>query len=150
METNDETRAGHTINPDQLQSDMDTIKDVLIEAGKKNDVHRIIIAAGNLMTAILLLIAVPILMFVPGIVGLYCDTPEVLTVSAAMLIPIVVLCVLAAPFLLAGWGLLKKKTWGNVFAVIAAILNITNVPVGTAFAIYTFWALAKGKLAARG
>lgn len=137
------------MNPNQLQSDMDTIKGVLSEADKQNDMHRVIIAAVNLLLAFVLLIAVPILMLVPGIVIAAGASSEAPIVGAAMLIPISAVCILAAPSLLAGWGLLKKKSWGNVFAVISAVLHIASIPIGTALAIYTFWALAKHKLVAK-
>ena len=31
-------------------------------------------------------------------------------------------------------------------ALIAAVLNLTNIPLGTALGIYTIWAVTKGKL----
>ena len=137
------------MNPNQLLSDMDTIKGVLSETEKRNDTHRIIIAAGNLFLALVLLIAVPVLLLVPGIVIAASASSEASIVSLAMLIPITILCIVATPSLLAGWGLIRRKSWGNVWAVISAILNIANIPLGTALAIYTFWALTQKKLVAK-
>ena len=155
MEPNDlKTTAGaSTLNPDQLQSDMDTIKNVLSETDKNRDIHRIIIAAGNLVEGVLTLIAVPFILLAVGIVGI--ATPETppgepsptLIVGAAGMAVLVVISLFSIPFLLAGWGLLKRKRWGNALAVVTAALSIFNIPLGTALAIYTFWALAKGKLA---
>jgi hypothetical protein len=47
---------------------------------------------------------------------------------------------MALPNLIAGLGLLRN--WGGwviVLAVILGVINLMNVPVGTAIAIYTFW-----------
>ena len=92
------------------------------------------------------------MLVVVGIVGV--STPEtqpgdpsptaIVGVVAVAVIAIVML--LSLPFLFAGWGVWKKKSWGTVMALIAAVLNLTNIPLGTALAIYTFWAASKGKL----
>ena len=51
-----------------------------------------------------------------------------------------VMLVMAIPNLLCGIGLLRN--WGGwviVLAVILGLINVMNVPVGTAIAVYTFW-----------
>lgn len=47
----------------------------------------------------------------------------------------------ALPNLLAGIGLLGRKEWARILTLILGVLNIFKFPVGTALAIYTFWAL---------
>ena len=154
METND-TTPEPKMNPEQLQSDIDTIKNVLSEADKAdkdNDIHRIIIAIGNFFCGLFLLIAVPVILIAIGIVGVAAPATQpgepspTLIVGAAGLGALVLIAVLALPFLLAGWGVWKKKSWGTVFAFITAILNITNIPLGTALGVFTIWAVVKGKL----
>lgn len=49
--------------------------------------------------------------------------------------------VLALPIMLAGWGLLRRKTWARVLALIVAVINIFNVPIGTAIGAYTLYVL---------
>lgn len=49
--------------------------------------------------------------------------------------------VMALPGILAGWGLLKRKNWGRVLALIVGIINIFNVPIGTAIGVYTLYVL---------
>jgi hypothetical protein len=51
------------------------------------------------------------------------------------------LTVLALPGMLAGWGLLNRKEWARIIALVVAFLGLANVPVGTAIGIYTFWVL---------
>jgi hypothetical protein len=43
----------------------------------------------------------------------------------------VVLCVVA------GWGLLERTQWGRIVAIIAAILSLIRIPLGTALGIAT-------------
>jgi hypothetical protein len=45
---------------------------------------------------------------------------------------------------LAGYGLLNRLPWGRVVAIIAAILALIHIPIGTALGIYTLWVLAPG------
>lgn len=51
------------------------------------------------------------------------------------------LTVIGLPGIFAGIGLLKRKNWGRILAIIVGVLNITNVPVGTAVGIYTLYVL---------
>jgi len=51
------------------------------------------------------------------------------------------LIVLSLPALVVGIGILKYKNWGRIAGLVLAILNIFNVPFGTALAIYSFWVL---------
>jgi zinc-ribbon domain len=50
----------------------------------------------------------------------------------------------AALALAAGFGLLNRRPWGRVVAIIAAILALLKFPLGTALGIYTLWVLAPG------
>ena len=49
--------------------------------------------------------------------------------------------VLAVPGLLAGYGLLKRRPWGRILALVVAALNIFNVPIGTLMGLYAFYVL---------
>jgi hypothetical protein len=46
--------------------------------------------------------------------------------------------------LVAGFGLLNRRPWGRVVAIIAGILALIKFPIGTAQGIYTLWVLAPG------
>jgi hypothetical protein len=59
------------------------------------------------------------------------------------LIGIATVCT-AALALAAGFGLLNRRPWGRVVAIIAAILALLKFPFGTALGIYTLWVLAPG------
>lgn len=45
------------------------------------------------------------------------------------------------PNLLAGFGLLSRKEWARILALILAVVNLFKFPWGTALAAYTFWVL---------
>jgi hypothetical protein len=50
----------------------------------------------------------------------------------------------AALALIAGYGLLNRRPWGRIVAIIASILALFKFPIGTALGIYTLWVLAPG------
>ena len=50
----------------------------------------------------------------------------------------------AAVALVAGYGLLNRRPWGRIVAIIAGILALIKFPLGTALGIYTLWVLAPG------
>jgi hypothetical protein len=49
--------------------------------------------------------------------------------------------VLTIPSVVAGYALLKRKSWAKVAAIIGAALAAMSVPIGTLVAVYTFWFL---------
>lgn len=131
----------------------DTIRGVLSESDQQKNVHRSVIAVANLVCGVLIFMAVPIL-FVIGDFFAMAPTPAEASgevgpatpIFMAGFITLVVLGILSFPFFMAGWGLLKGKSWGAGFAIVAGVLNLLNFLFGTALAIYTFWAASKGHL----
>ena len=51
------------------------------------------------------------------------------------------LVVISIPGIIAGWGLLKRKSWARVLALVLGFLGLMNVPLGTLLGVYTIWAL---------
>jgi len=51
------------------------------------------------------------------------------------------LVVVSLPGFVAGIGLLQRKSWSRIIALIVGFLNLFNVPIGTALGVYTIWAL---------
>ena len=49
--------------------------------------------------------------------------------------------VLALPGLLAGYGLLKRKKWGQILGIVVGALSLFNIPVGMAIGAYTLFVL---------
>ena len=54
---------------------------------------------------------------------------------------------LALPGLIAGWGLLSRKAWARVLALVVGFLNLVNFPLGTAIGLYIAWVLLQSDAA---
>jgi hypothetical protein len=48
---------------------------------------------------------------------------------------------LAVPGLVAGFGLLARKSWARILAIVVAILGLLNFPLGTLIGLYVIWVL---------
>jgi hypothetical protein len=57
------------------------------------------------------------------------------------------LAVLSIPGIAAGVGLLMRKAWGRILAIVVAVLSLGNVPIGTAIGAYVLWVLLQEKAA---
>lgn len=57
------------------------------------------------------------------------------------------LMVTGIPNFLAGWGLLNRKGWARILAMVLGVLNVFKFPYGTLLAIYTFWVLLDDEVA---
>lgn len=53
----------------------------------------------------------------------------------------VVLSLISLPGIIVGVGLINFRSWARVFALILALFNILNFPLGTILAIYTYVSL---------
>ncbi|HEX8635105.1 MAG TPA: hypothetical protein VF703_13240 [Pyrinomonadaceae bacterium] len=47
--------------------------------------------------------------------------------------------VITLPSFIAGYALLKHKSWAKPASIVAAVLETMSFPLGTAVAIYSFW-----------
>jgi hypothetical protein len=83
-----------------------------------------------------------VIFFVLGTVAAFADDPD-----AMVILPTVGTLVggffvlLSLPTIIGGIGLLKYKNWARILILIVSVFDIFNFPLGTALAIYTFWAL---------
>lgn len=91
--------------------------------------------------AIFLLIGALVFLLLAGI-GVFSGEPEAAGILAIVGIFVGgLLLVLALPGILAGVGLLKRKTWGRWLGIIVGLLNLPNFPLGTAIGVYTLYVL---------
>jgi hypothetical protein len=65
--------------------------------------------------------------------------PPMALFSAFMGIFVVIYALLSIPSLVAGYALLKKKSWARVAAIVASILAGLSFPFGTALCVYSLW-----------
>ena len=106
--------------------------------------HVNVIAALRIGFSILGLVAGIILFIILYIVGGFADDNEakfVLTLIANILIVFFIL--LSIPGIIAGVGLLKRKEWARILTLILSVFDLFNIPIGTAFGIYSIWALVQ-------
>ncbi|HEV2800839.1 MAG TPA: hypothetical protein VGW12_10100 [Pyrinomonadaceae bacterium] len=71
------------------------------------------------------------------------DAQAAALMSGIGLFAAVIVGVLSLPSIIAGWGLLKRKSWSRLLAIVIGALNILNFPIGTAIGVYTIWALTQ-------
>ena len=64
-----------------------------------------------------------------------------LTIVANVII--VVIIVLSIPGIIAGIGLFKRKEWARILTLILSVLDLFNIPIGTAIGAYSIWALVQ-------
>jgi hypothetical protein len=92
-------------------------------------------------SAIFLAIAAFVFFILTGI-GVVSGDPQAVTVLSLVGTSVgVFLSILALPGIAAGIGLLRRKSWGRVLAIVVGILNLINFPVGTIIGVYTLWVL---------
>lgn len=85
--------------------------------------------------------AILIVTFFSGI-GIMADDPQ-----AFGILTVVGFCaggfllLFGIPIALAGWGLLTRKSWSRVLAMVLAILGLFLFPIGTIVGAYVLWVL---------
>jgi len=91
--------------------------------------------------AIFLLVGVFVFLLLTGI-GVASGERE----AAAVLVTVgtavgLLLVVLGIPGLVAGAGLLARKSWARILAIVVGILGLVNIPVGTVIGAYALFVL---------
>lgn len=69
------------------------------------------------------------------------EAARVLTAVSGMLW--IVFLVFSVPYLLAGYGLLKRYAWGRILGMVLGAFALLSVPIGTALGVYALWALTR-------
>ena len=117
---------------------------------KDSDIHQHVTILGWVYVignALLLMIGGVVFILLTG-VGLAVPDPvarSILTVVG----PAVglLLAALALPGLAAGYGLVTRKPWARVLAIVVGILGVLNFPIGTAIGLYSLWVLFPSRAA---
>ena len=108
------------------------------------------IVYGGLHTLVMLLI-IGVMLFIFSAAGTQPNAPP-----AAFFLLIAILggffaLIYTLPSYVAGYAMLKRKPWARVASLIAAVIEVMNVPFGTALGIYALWFLfGKGEAFYRG
>ncbi len=64
--------------------------------------------------------------------------PILVTVGSAIFVFFILISI---PGLIGGIFLLKRRPWARILVIILAVIDLFNVPLGTAFGIYAIWVL---------
>lgn len=93
--------------------------------------------------ALMMFIMIPFILMMLGAMGSDpTPPPEFKAVLGIFMGVIVTVSVLfAIPPLLAGYALLKRKSWAKVAGIVAACFSALSMPFGTALTVYTLWFL---------
>jgi hypothetical protein len=104
--------------------------------------HLTIVAWINLIGgAIFTVVGIFVFLFFFGI-GAASGDPQALGILTVIgTVGSMLLIVAGLPGLLAGWGLLQRRNWARILGIVVAVLNLFNVPIGTALGVYTLWVL---------
>jgi hypothetical protein len=88
-----------------------------------------------------LIIGIALLMILSGVSYVAGDpfvTKLLMTIGTVICTLIVILSV---PGIIAGAGLLRRRPWARILALIIGAFDLLDIPLGTALGIYTFWVL---------
>jgi nitrate reductase gamma subunit len=114
----------------------------------ENEMHVKIIAWLYILLGILgILASVFVFAIVAGAGWISGDT---IALQITLLVSIAVagfLAVISIPGVLVGFGLLFLQPWARVLAMVLAVLNLANIPFGTALGIYALIVLLHGDTA---
>lgn len=66
--------------------------------------------------------------------------PILVTVGLAIFL---FLLLISIPGLIGGIFLLKRRPWARILVIVLAVIDLFNVPLGTAIGIYSIWALVQ-------
>ncbi len=114
--------------------------------------HITIVAALRIGNGLLALMVAGIVLLVfigPGILAECCDgDAEALMILTAIAIPIAFVFLVSAVLdFIGGIGILRHKNWARYLVMVHSVLDLFNIPIGTAFGIYCIWALAHDETA---
>lgn len=104
--------------------------------------HLTIVAALSIgFGALGIFIAIIIFVAVVG-GGILSGDPEAMTITAIVGTSIAgFIALISIPDIIAGIGLLKKKNWARILALIIACVDLIMIPIGTLIGAYCIWVL---------
>lgn len=94
----------------------------------------------NLMGLIFTVIMIPIFYSTLSRVGDDAAIPYAF-ITAIFIVAVTLNLILGGLDLLAGYGLLKRRSWARTAGIIAAITALLGFPLGTALGVYGLWFL---------
>jgi Ni,Fe-hydrogenase I cytochrome b subunit len=90
-----------------------------------------------------LLVALLIFTVLKLVIGFVDDATAARILSLIADVFAIVFIVISVPGILAGMGLYRRKEWARILTLILSVIEIFSFPFGTAFGIYSIWALVQ-------
>jgi hypothetical protein len=69
------------------------------------------------------------------------DTDAARFFDVIAIVAFIFLGVLSVPSIIGGIGLLRGQEWARILVMILSVLNLFNIPIGTAIGVYSIWVL---------
>lgn len=92
---------------------------------------------------ILAAIIVVVALIGPGLIVNHLEgDAEPLTILTIIAVSVsLFLVVISLPGIVGGVGLLRLQPWARYLVMVLGVLNLVNIPIGTATGVYTIWVL---------
>ena len=103
--------------------------------------HIILSALGLLVTALVFLVFVGIGLLIAATDGT--SAMGIFAVIATLISAFLLL--VSVPGLIGGIGLLQRQNWARILVLILSVLQLFNVPFGTAVGVYSLWVLTRAE-----
>ena len=111
-----------------------------MNATDHNKILGIIHTAYGILSVVLLALISGFMLVAFGIIAVTEREPLPLLIVAVVIVFVVAINIIfALPSFLAGYALLKRKSWAKTACVVAAVIDGMSFPFGTALCIYTLW-----------
>jgi hypothetical protein len=91
--------------------------------------------------ALILLIGMAIFAVLSGVGVLSDDETAMGVLGIIGMIILFIMFALAVPSIIAGIGVLMRREWGRITALVVGILSLVDIPFGTAIGVYSIWVL---------
>jgi hypothetical protein len=105
---------------------------------------RIVLGALGLVGALVILLVFGGAAGIVGTLGVAEDPEAIMAVPIIGIIGTLIiglLLVISLPSLIAGIGLLNYRPWARILTIVLSVLDLLNVPFGTAAGVYGLWVL---------
>ena len=106
------------------------------------DKHVTLVATLNIGFGVLGVMIGCIVFVVLIFAGIVSGDPQAMKVTTIVGVSVgTFLFFVSVPSIIGGIGLLKRCSWARLLILIIAALNLLNIPIGTAVAVYTIWVM---------
>jgi hypothetical protein len=106
------------------------------------DKHVTLVATLNIGLGVLGVMVGCIVFVVLIFAGIVSGDPQAMKVTTIVGVSVGTFVIfVSVPLIIGGIGLLKRCPWSRILILILAAMNLLNLPVGTAIAVYTIWVM---------